>query len=372
MLFLASSLPVVAQVFSEPVGFNRVTALGSSDTRFSVPFHRPALFECAVHSVSGSVLTVQGEPLWVSSQFLYAQGTQPNTYYVSFTSGSRAGTYYTVTANTAAVGNNTATVTIDLNGDVIDDPEGVQPGDTFKVIPYWTLSSLFPGQQGISGTTSAGGAGAATKLLFQNVSLPGINFPTVAMYFYYTGTGGFGPNWRLIGGGPAINNDTVFLVDSHLVFRQDNTIPTTTVFTYGTVPMGVRRYPIGTLQANTPQDVYMALDVPVAMTLWNSRLYQSGAFTGSGDIHGTTGDKISFYDNSVASINKTAAFRFFYYEGSAHGGPGWRLLGGDPDAIQNDVEMFQPSSGFIIRKQAEAVPTTKFWTVIPPYSPAQH
>jgi uncharacterized protein (TIGR02597 family) len=367
ILTLSCSITVEAQVFSEPVGFNRVTALGSSDTRFSVPFHRPALFQCAVHSVAGAVLTVQGEPLWASSQFLYAQGTQPNTYYVSFTSGSRAGRYYTVTANTAAVGNNTATITIDLNGDVIDDPEGVRPGDTFKVIPYWTLSTLFPGQQGISGATGAAGGGAATKLLFQNLTSAGINLPPIAVYFYYIGTGGFGPNWRQVGSGTALRNDTMHLPDSYMSIRQD-LVPTHTFVVCGTVPKGTRKYLLGTLSPNTAQDIHMALDVPVEMTLLNSQLYQSGAFKGTDDIDGTTGDLIHFFDDSVATLNKVPAFTYFYYSGSAHGGPGWRQVSGDPDAIQNDAAVFQPGSGFIIRKQAEAVPTTKIWTVSPPYS----
>jgi uncharacterized protein (TIGR02597 family) len=360
-------ITMAAEVSTDPVGVNKVTALGNSDTRFSVPLHRPAEFQGVVHSVNGGDITVQGLPTWNVNAFVYTAGTQSNTYYVSFISGNKEGMYYTVTANTVAAGANTATVTVDLNGDTFAGATGVAQGDKFKIIPYWTLKTLFPGQVGITGTTAAGGAGSATKIYFPNLTSAGINFFTGGVCFYYTGTGGSGPGWRKVGSGVARMDDEVVVPDSFLIIRQEG-VATSAIHTpTGVVPMSKRKIVLGTLQANLAQDNPVAIDVLVPMTLSESQLYQSGAFEGTTSAGGAVGgDRLFVYDDAAVGYNKSPIAMYFYYTGTAGGGPSWRMIGGGT-ANKNSEPVFAPGRGYIIRKASQAVPASVIWPVTPPY-----
>ncbi len=99
IMFSASS---PAQVASDPAGFCQLTLLGSSDTILSLPFARPKAAWGGVNSASGSTVQALGAPNWTVNQFVYAAGTQPNTYYLRFDSGAKAGFYYPITANASS------------------------------------------------------------------------------------------------------------------------------------------------------------------------------------------------------------------------------------------------------------------------------
>ena len=344
----------LAQVSTQPVGFNTVTALGNSDTRLSPPLHRTPVFSGTVQSVTGNVIVVQEATAWSVNQFVYSAGVQTDTYYVSFTSGSKPGMFYTVTANDAT------SVTLDLNGDASD---GVVKGDSLMIIPYWTLATLFPGQAGITGTTNIFGTGAVTQILLTDGTAVGKNLAATHTYYYFTGSSNGGPGWRRVGGGFSnIKNDDVILPDMPLIVRQNN-VPTSQITVTGNVPMAERRHLIGTLAANTVQDNIIAVDLPVPLTLTQSNLYESGAFAGTANIFGTGGDQLLVFDDSVASYNKSASSTYYYFTGSTNGGPGWRKVGGGFSTIQNATVALQPGSGYIIRKQATASPATMVWNI---------
>ena len=84
------AIDVRAETASTPAGFFKVTCLGNSDTIVSIPFTRPEAAFALVQSIAGSVVTVSGTPDWLVDQFVYASGTQSNTYYLRFTSGGKA------------------------------------------------------------------------------------------------------------------------------------------------------------------------------------------------------------------------------------------------------------------------------------------
>src|SRR5476651_347893 len=135
--FAALSLAVFAQssVSTDPVGFVTLNTLSNSDTIFSTPLARPEAFRGSVGTLSATRITAAGTPGWTASAFVYAAGTQSNTYYLRFRTGAKAGCFYTVTANTVD------TLTIDLAGDLLT---GAAPGDEFALVPYWTLGTAFP------------------------------------------------------------------------------------------------------------------------------------------------------------------------------------------------------------------------------------
>ncbi len=354
-----------AQVYSPIVGFNTVTALGNSDTRFSVPLHRPQAFQGVVQSVAGSVITVQGLPGWTLNQFVYSAGVQSNTYYVSVGSGNKGGMYYTVTGNSVDSGTpDTSTITVDAAGDVLDGGSGILNGDSVSVIPYWTFSTLFPGQQGITTTTAANGSGAMTRVFVPDVTSAGSNLAAISQYYYYTGASFGGAGWRKTGGGlSTIRDNETISPDVFVVIRQDNVGTSTILTATGTVPTGNRRYVIGTISANVDQDNAIAVDVPVPLTLAQSKLFESGAFTAAPNANGTGGDKLFVYDDTTVATNKSAAKQYYYYNGASFGGAGWRLSGGGLSTIRNDEVVFQPGSGYIIRKLATPSPATVIWTL---------
>jgi len=352
-----------AQVYSSVVGFNTITALGNSDTRFSVPLHRSSVYQELVQSVSGNVITVQGLPGWTLNQLVYAAGSQTNTYYVSVGSGSKTGMYYTVTANSVDSGtSNTTTLTLDLAGDVING--GVVNGNSILIIPYWTFATLFPNQQGITTTTSISGAGSCTRLFTPDLGTAGINLAASAQYYYYSGTGFGGAGWRRSSGGFSnIRSNDPISPDVYLLIRQDGVATSTVITATGNVPTGDRRYIIGTINSNLDQDNAVAVDVPVPLTLNQSNLFQSGAFTGTTSISGVGGDKLFVFDDATAATNKAAFKQYYYYIGTGFGGAGWRQTSGGFSTIRNDEVVFQPGSGYVIRKLATPSPTTLVWTL---------
>ncbi len=144
---LALASPIVfaqteTEVTTDPVGFVSKNLLANSDTYIAPPLIRGVDFQSAIELVAGSVVTVAGSPDFQDDQWVYSSGVQPNTYYGLFISGDRTGSSFVISAN----GGNT--LTLDLNG---DDISTVVQGDAIRIIPFWTLGTLFPAaEEGVS------------------------------------------------------------------------------------------------------------------------------------------------------------------------------------------------------------------------------
>jgi uncharacterized protein (TIGR02597 family) len=359
LTFLAITPGAFAQVYTPSVGFVSVQALGGSDTRFSAPLSRSPEFVGQVASLGANTVTVSGSPNWAASQWVYAAGVRSNTYFLEFCSGAKAGMFYTVTASSGD------TVTLDLAGDTLS---GAIVGDQVKIVPYWTLGTLFPGQQGVTTTTNITGAGSATKILVYAANAVGTNLSTSFTYYYYSGSASGGAGWRRVGGGIANKkDDDIIYSDSHIIVRQDGGAPTTTLTVAGNVATVGRTTVIGTLQNNTAQDNIIAVDIPVAITLAQSNLAQSGAFVAATTATGSGGDRLFVYDNAAAGINKSASATYYYYAGPASGGAGWRRIGGGISTIRDNEQVFIPGSGYVIRKAATTVASSTVWSIPLPY-----
>ena len=345
---------------TNPVGFYNFTFLGNSDTIFSPPMSRSYVFQGGIASVSGTdgqVITVgsQDTPSFVENEFVYQEGVQSDTFYVRITSGTKAGMYYTIDSNTAS------TLTLDLNGDVIDDGS-VAEGDTFQIIPYWTLNTLFPDGAGIHPSPTFS---SASDISIPDNTTPGINLATTETYFYYEGEFEGGPGWRRKGGESAtIEDDFIICPDDYIVVRNPDLGDTALGF-IGDTPMHPLSTPINILAANTPQDNFISFSVPEPMTLRESQLFESGVFEGSPTFSDV--DSLATFDNTQVAQNKASTAVYFYYEGEFEGGPGWRRKGGDPSIIHDDTQVFQPGNGYVIRKAAKEEPSTSIWTYNPSY-----
>jgi len=335
-------------VTTDPVGAITLTLKGGSDTHISLPFHRPVALETQVSSLSGNVITVSAAANITGNQFVYSSPSQTNTYYLQFTTGNRAGMYYTVTANDAS------TITINPNGDAGLDGN-VITGDTFRVIPFWTLNTLFPNGQSLYSTTTLT---PQSSILLPPGSTPGINLSAAGIYYYYTGSGG--PGWLKLGDTAAFHPDVIFPPDSLFVVRHPLSSADTQLVLVGNVPMSAQAVILNNLQSNTPQDNAIALPVPISVTLAGSGL--STVLTSTTTL--TPKDELLVFDPSVVAQNKSATAIYYYYTGS--GGPGWLKLGDTVNFHDSDV-IFQPGFGYVLRRAAQPSPGSNVWTFVPPY-----
>jgi uncharacterized protein (TIGR02597 family) len=335
---------VASTATTDPVGYNNIALLANSDTYVSIPFHRTAAFVGQVASVSGNVITVAGTPGWNASQFVYASGSQANTYYAFIRSGSKEGNYYTVTANSAN------TLTLDLAGDTLS---GLAANDSLSVIPYWTLGTLFPASDaGTSFTASPSVASIRTSILTPDLQTAGINLAATKIYFFYNSA------WRQSGQSLAVSkNDDILIPDTYFIVRNGATAGT---FTHtGSVVMKKTVVPLLT-QASGKQDNAIALTRPVPVSLNDSGLISSSAFTPSSSP-ALRKDELLVFDNTVVAKNKAASAIYYYYNN------GWRKVGQSASADFGATIVFGPDTGVQIRKAASGTGQASNWTHTPAY-----
>lgn len=338
------SVSLAAAATTDPAGYNTVPLLANSDTYVSIPFHRTAAFTGHVSSVSGNVITVAGTPGWTSNQFVYAAGSQTNTYYAFIRSGTKEGNYYTVTANS---GNS---LTLDLAGDTLS---GLTSSDSVSVIPYWTLGTLFPASDaGVSFTASPSVASIRTAILTPDLQTAGINLATTKSYFFYNSA------WRQTGQSLAISkNDDILIPDTYFIVRNGANAGTFTQA--GSVVLKKSVVPLLT-QASTKQDNAVALTRPVPVSLNDSGLISSGAFVASASP-AVRKDELLVFDNTVAAKNKAASAIYYYYNN------GWRKVGQSAATDFGATIVFGPDTGVQIRKAASGTGQASNWTNSPTY-----
>jgi uncharacterized protein (TIGR02597 family) len=337
---MISGRALAVDVYTDPVGFYKVTALTNSDTYASIPFTRMPVYAGLVASVAGNVITVQGNSGWSVNQFVYnPAGGQSNTYYVlmSSTNCPKEGAYYTITNN------NANTLTVEM---VPEDLSGVASNHQVTIIPYWTLMTAFPNGQGITPTTLP--SQRKTEILFPNIDGVGINLIPAATYYYYSS------HWRRVSPS-GIADDQIILPDQYFIVRQSSQAPTVTFNPPGACAMKKFRIPLYT-QTSTKQDNYVGLYRPKLQTLNESNLTNAFVVT---TLPSQRKDELLVFDNTVQGKNKVPA-TYYYYSGA------WRKVGTSGDVGTNEV--FTPGTGVIIRKATNSVAATAIWVNSPNYT----
>jgi uncharacterized protein (TIGR02597 family) len=327
---------------SEPAGFIRLSALANSDTFLSSPFVRPIAAAATVSSVAGNTIfaTQQYPTAWTPNQFVYAAGAQPQTYYVRFVSGAAQGPVFPIT------GNDTSTINVDTSSSSL---AAVVAGDTFVVEPYWTLNSMFPNGAGVNSSPTLGNRN--TEVLFPDSTSSGINLSSARVYLFNQGV------WKQVGQGNTDYGDDILPLNNYLIVRHN--VPTnTTVMTMGIVDTSAwtisLRTPDGS--SGTQQDNNIALARAVTLSLGDSGLISSGAFSAS-PLPGSRTDELLVFDNASVAKNKSASAIYYYWNDA------WRAVG-KGNTIVGTNQVFTPGTGVIIRKSTAAQPTT--WTNLPP------
>lgn len=367
--------PASTTAATSPVGFMTTACLANTDTNLTIPFTRPAAFVGAATSGANAAnntgtITFSGTP-FTASAYKYVQGTQATHYYAYVTGGTKEGAIYDIADNTAN------SLTINTNGDSINT---LASGTQVRIIPHWTLATAFTVGQSVIGATTF--VNAPTQILVPDQATAGTDLVAAATYFYYSGTAAGGPGWRRLGGTfSAIYDDTVLYPETYFVLRNNTAsnlsfVPVGSVSTLSAAVTSSSAQTVGvnvatvlnTLAANTDQDNAIGLPVAVDTTLDGSNLYQSGAFTGQSVFFGGTGDQLLVYDNTASGTDKAASKTYFYYNGSAAGGAGWRQLG-EPFTALHNTDVLKAGAGFIVRKRGTATPTSVVWNYRPIITP---
>ncbi len=364
-LVLAASLQLTFTAKSQtevtaPVGFTTTSLLANSDTLINVPFFRTAEFAGAVQSITGNVITVAGGPAWTGNQFVYAANTQPNTYFVLIGDGGssnpKEGHFYTITAN----GSNT--LTVDTTNDNLT---GITANTSLMVIPYWTLSTIFPdAKMNVSFTPTTTTSSYKTQVLVPNNSANGINLPSTT-YFFSNNVNGSSGNigWRILGDNTTNHGDDPLMPNSYFNVRNLNGAPTLPLRGLGSVVTGKVATILRTAAA-TQQDNDVSMVRPVGVTL-----NQSGLGPGDGSFVATVRlnqlkDQLLIFNNAQARHNKKPSAMYIYYGGTS-GSPGWKKKGAGTSDHGNDV--IPAGSAIVIRKARTTSGDSVVWTNSPTY-----
>ncbi len=342
---LAAATRGESTLTTDPVGFVRVQTPAAAEAAVACPFERPWEFYGKVASVAGGVVTVAGRPAWPAARFVFAAPAQRKTYYARFTSGARAGAFFTVLSNGAD------TLVLDLNGDSLAQ---VAAGDLLTVTPYWTIGSLFPATAaGVSFESSPSAVSRRTELFVPDQSAVGTNPSAAATYYFLNGA------WRRFGASITESfDDAVILPDSYLLLR-NRAFSGTTMFV-GSVLMSDIRIGLNSLPA-AKQDNLVALARPIDVSLANSGLIASGAFRATLSPAARL-DELFVFDNAAPGINKGVAAIYYFYNGA------WRKIGRPVTEDCGAELVFKTGQGAIIRKAESGAPAaTTDWVNKPTY-----
>jgi uncharacterized protein (TIGR02597 family) len=151
-----------------------------------------------------------------------------------------------------------------------------------------------------------------------------------------------------------VKNDEVLLPDVHVILRH-NVATNTVLAAAGRVESGKIRVQIRR-SAGGKQDNVLALCRPMAVSLDDSGLVQSGAFRESASPLVRT-DELFVFDNTAVLRGKPVAATYYYWSG------GWRKFGSGATNFSAEP-VLTPGSGFIVRSGAGS---SVAWENLPGY-----
>jgi len=334
-----------------PVGYVKLTFNAQADTPFSLPLNRPKASSGKVQSISGNTITIASNT-WTANEFVYADGTQNEHYYLLFTTGVLEGRSFDVTAN----GTNTITVDPDGGADIANLINDASATDNFEIRPHWTLNTLFPDGAGFD--TSPDMLTTNGLILFKPSNLDGINHGASKSYKYVDGFG-WVDNANVLGAVSA--NDTVLPRKTFYILR-NTTANAIEKNLAGDVPTTDETVKLFTNIIK--QDSYVAFCFPIDLTLDSTGLSTNPLFKKSTDQLTPDGDVLYVFNNATG-YNPSTSKGYFYVDGV-----GWfdtsNTFGG---VISGTTSINSVGRGFVIRKASEASTSKDHAKITIPYNP---
>lgn len=310
---------------SEPAGAMTKVIRNQTDCSFNLLFHRPHVFEGTLKTVRENTFIFNGTPNWSEQVFSFSSPR----YFVLISSGDAEGKILPITSNSVDQVSVVIPDGFSLTDLATDDADGEHRGDWVRIIPYWTVATLFE-------SVSLEGV----EVLFFPKDMPGVNIAAKQVCEYdasYTA-------W--FDGVTNINDITIPPGESIVIRNRSGQDLTLT--SAGAVPMTQFSQPIYTLASDTPQDLRIGLMSPMKVSLGESGL-------------GEDGDQLLVFDESAEGMNKMPILTLTY---NAQNDPaGWY----QSSTWVNDTFYLEPGKGYILRKSATQVPTSDDWRGLPPY-----
>lgn len=346
-ILAAGLIPLASQAAtftSDPVGYTTTTATNGADTLLGTPLYRATVLEDTATGIASGIITATAD--------LTGADYTTEAHFVLMTSGANAGQFYTITANDAT------TITIDLNGG--SDPAA----GTYKVIPFWTLDTLFPGGEGVGVSTDVNNPSAL--VFFNNLTASGVNVAPNRSYFYHDGSSGFVPsgwieNGNLFGG---TFNDEPISPETFVRIRNTTGVSSDVVVA-GSVPTDLVGTVVNSISTGS-QDNQLVNPYPADLTLASSGLFEQGIVSVSADVN-NPGDLVFIY-GATSGTNPAPASSYFYHDGSSGFVPaGWIENGNLFGGTQESVTI--PAGGaFVVRKASTLTNESTTWNPPLPYA----
>jgi len=339
-LFTLTSLSAIT---TDPVGYVTVTVAAGTDAKFSIPLQKSPVFSSAVGSVSTGQIDVSGTVPDIT--------TTPHIVIVTTDGGTLEGNWYEVSSSTAT----SITVFDDIESD------GLTSSDSIKVVPVWTLDTLFPSGGDIPASSDVTNPVA---YVFTNPSaITGINLSSDKSYIYHSGEQGLA-GWydaNNLGGGS--QGDVALYPDTYITVR-NLTGSDASVVLAGSVPADTLATDV--LSASFEADNQVVNPFPAGLTLADSNLYlaSGGPLGGSADVTNPS-DQLLIYEGAATSLNPSTTKTIIYHTGE-QGLAGYydaNNLGGGTQ--ENYV--IPANAALIIRKGASSAGVTK-WRPNLPYT----
>lgn len=331
-------------VTTVPVGYISKTVSASADLKLGLPFKQPAAVAGSVESVDADTVTTTATVPDVTTA----------AHYLWVTSGTAVGSWTQVTASTT----NTITVTDDL------EALGVAAGNTYEIIPFWTLNTLFPDGAGfpVSSSVFAPSAFVLTNDVTAVGIVEGVNRAPTSTYFYHNGDqipAGWYQNGAL---GSGLQNDVVLTPESYITVR-NLSLTDADIVVSGTVPVTSIANSV-VQRAGGSQDNQLPNPFPAGIPLQASGLISSGAISPSSSVF-APGDLILVFDEAPTGTNPAPDKVFFYHNGDQIPAA-WYQNGALGSGAQNTYEI--PAGGAVVIRKVGGSDALNTWSPVIPYN----
>lgn len=294
--------------YTTPVGYVSLTIPASSDSTIAPPLERSPLLKTPTTGVSGNVVSAAG---LTAGAFV-----SPECYLQVITCATNSGLVgkrFAINANT------TGTITVEGGASTLQ-AQGLANGDVFKVVPYWTLGTLFPAGAGVGSTNDVF---TIDSLLYvvDNGSY-GANKAPSASYFYCSGDSSneVVAGWYDANDAFGASKDNLVIEPTIMYFIRNGSATDNTVTVTGQVPdiKSSALVPVATEQ----NDVNLAVALPIDTSLQNSGL--QSVVRGTSDVF-TIDELVYVYDDGETGLNKAPSAGYFYCSGDTDNGvaAGW-------------------------------------------------
>lgn len=328
----AGSVLLASSAFAEatdPVGYTTEDIPTGADLKVAVPLTQAPSFVGAVETVASGTVNVAGTMPDVTTA----------AHFVWVTSGALEGKWYQVTGQTAS----SVTVAEDLAAD------GLVATDSFRVLPFWTLDTLFPAGGDIPQSSDV--FNPVAQILLNDINALGINPSAGASYLYHDGAQGPAGWYDADDLGAGLQGDVIVSPASYITIRNQSGGAAAVTFV-GSVPVAPVANNVLSRSAGS-QDSQVPNPFPAGVTLSSSGLVDgtAGAIRPSSDVFNPL-DQLLVFPSTPTGLNPATAVSYLFHDGT-QGPAGWYDADNLGAGLQ-DGEKIPAAAALLVRRQTGA------------------